>query len=301
MMNNVYQRQVGLLLDALPEVAKEDCFALHGGTTINLFVRNMPRLSVDIDLTYTEIAEREQTLLAINDALIRIKGRIENLRPSIRVQHKSEICKLQIDEQGVIIKIEVNMVTRGILGDLIRVELCSAAQEQFDVFCVMRLVPLAQLYGGKLCAALDRQHPRDLFDVKLLLENEGLNAEIKEGLIFGLLGSNRPTHEILAPNLIDQQVAYENQFEGMSVHDFSYADYVDTRDRLLKAVLVSLNESDKNFLISFYRLEPDWSIYQYQEFPSIKWKLLNLEKFRRDDPDSYEKHLNQLEMLLAGA
>ena len=105
-MNNAYQKQVGLLLDVLPEVAKEDCFALHGGTAINLFVRNMPRLSVDIDLTYAQIAPREPTLAAINDALARIKDRIENLRPSIRVQHKREICKLQIDERGVLIKIE---------------------------------------------------------------------------------------------------------------------------------------------------------------------------------------------------
>jgi len=205
-MNNVYRKQVGLLLDVLPEVAKEECFALHGGTAINLFVRNMPRLSVDIDLTYTEIAERQPTLAAINEALVRIKERIESLRPSIRVQHKSEICKLQVDERGVIIKVELNMVGRGVLGGITKVELCSAAQEQFDAFCSVSMVPLGQLYGGKLCAALDRQHPRDLFDVKLLLENEGFNQEIKEGLIYGLLSGGRPTHEMLAPNLIDQRL-----------------------------------------------------------------------------------------------
>lgn len=51
-MEEAYKKQVSLLLDVLPEVAKENCFALHGGTAINLFVRSMPRLSVDIDLTY---------------------------------------------------------------------------------------------------------------------------------------------------------------------------------------------------------------------------------------------------------
>jgi predicted nucleotidyltransferase component of viral defense system len=114
MMNRAYQKQVGLLLDVLPEVAKENCFALHGGTAINLFVRNMPRLSVDIDLTYTEIAAREPTLASINEALARIQSRIENFRPSIRVQHKRESCKLRIDERGVLMKIEVNMVGRGV-------------------------------------------------------------------------------------------------------------------------------------------------------------------------------------------
>ena len=75
-MNKVYSRQAKLLLDVLPEVAKEECFAMHGGTAINLFVRDMPRLSVDIDLTYVEIAERNETLAAINAALTRIKERI---------------------------------------------------------------------------------------------------------------------------------------------------------------------------------------------------------------------------------
>jgi predicted nucleotidyltransferase component of viral defense system len=294
-MNNAYQQQVGLLLDVLPEVAKENCFALHGGTAINLFVRNMPRLSVDIDLTYTEIAAREPTLSAINEALARIQRCIENLRPSIRVQHKRETCKLQIDERGVLIKIEVNMVGRGVLGAITRVELCSAAQEQYDVFCIVPMVPLGQIYGGKLCAALDRQHPRDLFDVKLLLEREGLNTEIKAGLIYGLLSGSRPTHEMLAPNAIDQRIAFENQFEGMTTHDFTYEDYENTRRLLLKTVMKSLNESDRKFLIDFNKLEPDWSVYPYQYFPSVKWKLLNLEKFKRNDPDGYKRHLSQLE------
>ncbi|WP_373091106.1 nucleotidyl transferase AbiEii/AbiGii toxin family protein [Zhongshania sp.] len=76
-MNELYKPQLRLLLDVLPEVAKEACFAKHGGTAINLFVRDMPRLSVDIDLMYIEIADRSESLAAINDALLNIKARIE--------------------------------------------------------------------------------------------------------------------------------------------------------------------------------------------------------------------------------
>lgn len=93
-MNEAYKKQVRLLLDVLPEIAKEDCFAIHGGTAINLFVRDMPRLSVDIDLTYARIGERNETLHAINVALACIKEHIEGLRPSLRVQHKERTCKL---------------------------------------------------------------------------------------------------------------------------------------------------------------------------------------------------------------
>lgn len=195
-MNEAYKKQVKLLLDILPEVAKEECFAMHGGTAINLFLQDMPRLSVDIDLTYVEIAERPETLDAINAALLRIKDRVEKLRVYIRVQHKPNVCKLQISHEGAQIKVEVNMVGRGLLGPATKTPLCLSAQDQYDVFCAMSIVPLGQLYGGKLCAALDRQHPRDLFDTKLLLEGIGFTDEIKRGFIFALISSNRPTHEM---------------------------------------------------------------------------------------------------------
>lgn len=265
-MNEVYKQQVRLLLDVLPEAAKEDCFAMHGGTAINLFVRNMPRLSVDIDLTYVEILERKETLEVINAALLRIKKHIEGLRPSIRVQHKANTCKLRIDEQGVIIKIEVNMVSRGLLGGITKAQLCDAAQEQFDAFCVVPVVPMAQLYGGKICAALDRQHPRDLFDVKLLL---------------------------------DQKTAFDNQFTGMSAIPFSYDEYESTRLKLIERIKADFTESDKAFLLGVNRLAPDWLIYDYQDFPSVKWKVLNLEKFKKESPKSYQQHLNELETILA--
>jgi predicted nucleotidyltransferase component of viral defense system len=298
-MNNAYTKQVKLLLDVLPEVAKEACFAMHGGTAINLFVRDMPRLSVDIDLTYVEIAERNETLNGINAALIRIKERIEGLRSSIRIQHKENICKLQLDERGVMIKIEVNMVGRGLIGEATKAQLCEAAQEQFDAFCAVPIVPLGQLYGGKLCAAMDRQHPRDLFDVKLLLKNEGFTDDIKRGFIFGLVGSNRPTHEMLNPNLLDQRMAFENQFEGMSAIEFSYDEYEATRLQLIETIQSSLNESDKAFLLSLTGLEPDWSIYDFQYFPSVKWKLLNLEKFKTENPETYQQQLSELGKVLA--
>jgi hypothetical protein len=216
----------------------------------------------------------------------------------MRVQHKENVCKLQLDERGVMIKIEVNMVGRGVLGDITKAQLCDAAQEQFDAFCAMPVVPLAQLYGGKLCAAMDRQHPRDLFDVKLLLEHEGFTDEIKRGFIFGLVSSNRPIHEMLDPNLLDQRIAFENQFEGMSTIEFSYDDYEATRAKLIEIIKINLDESDKTFLLSLNRLEPDWSIYDFQEFPSVRWKLLNLEKFKKDKPEIYQQQNDALEELL---
>ena len=197
------------------------------------------------------------------------------------------------------IKLEVNMVGRGLLEPASKTALCSAAQEKYDVFCTMPIVSLGQLYGGKLCAALDRQHPRDLFDTKLLLENVGFTNEIKRGFMFALIGSNRPTHEMLEPNLLDQKTAFENQFEGMSDLAFSYGDYEITRDRLIDTMKRNLNKLDKQFLLSFNGLQPDWSVYDYQRFPSVKWKLSNLVKFKEDNPEAFQRQLHRLEKLLA--
>jgi len=297
-MNQGYIKQVSLLLDVLPEVAKEDCFALHGGTAINLFIRNLPRLSVDIDLTYVHTLDRNEALTEISKALDRIQSRIEKLVARIKVEHKTDACKLQISKDGAIVKVEVNMVARGLISQPERLVLCNAAQEHFGTFCVVPVVPFEQLYGGKVCAGLDRQHPRDIFDVKFLLENEGFTAEVKTGFIYSLLGSNRPVHELLQPNLIDQKIAFEQQFKGMSQTCFTYDDYANTRGLLIKTINECLSETDKRFLLSFNLLEPDWSVYDFENFPSIKWKLKNLETLKQNNSDKYETQLNQLNDVL---
>ena len=297
-MKDTYKKQVQLLLDVLPEVAKETCFAMHGGTAINLFCRDMPRLSVDIDLTYVPLAERAATLEGINQALERVQQNIQALRGSIQVQHRADVCKLQVSEYDVLIKIEVNMVGRGLIAERVKMPLCERAQEQFDVFCAIPIVPIAQLYGGKLCAALDRQHPRDLFDVKLMLQEEGFSDEIKRGLIYALLGSTRPIYEMLDPHLLDQRSAYENQFVGMSDSSFDYDDYESTRNTLIRVIRERMTDADKAFLIGFNRLEPDWSIYDFENFPSVKWKLLNLRKFMEQNPQEWKQQIDKLEAIL---
>jgi len=259
----------------------------------------MPRLSVDIDLTYVLMGKRAEDLSNINAALGRIKERIEALKPGIRIQHKENVCKLQISDHGTQIKIEVNTVGRGLLGESNKALLCDIAQDQFDTFCSMTLVSMAQLYGGKICAALDRQHPRDLFDVKLLFENEGFTEEIKKGLIFGLISSNRPTHELLEPRLHDQSAAFVSQFEGMATVAFSYEEYEATRLKLNSEIFACLTDADKYFLLSVNRLEPDWGIYDFQDFPSVKWKLANLATFKEKRPEDYQQHYTELEKILS--
>ncbi len=69
MTETPYYRQAELILEVLPVIDRHDVFALKGGTAINFFVRDLPRLSVDIDLTYLPVTRREQALLDITEAL----------------------------------------------------------------------------------------------------------------------------------------------------------------------------------------------------------------------------------------
>jgi predicted nucleotidyltransferase component of viral defense system len=294
MFDKKYTKQVALLLDVLPEAAKETCFAMHGGTAINLFVRDMPRLSVDIDLTYVPIEERATSLKHIGEALERIREGIENVVPNARVQHKKDVGKLVISLQDTEIKLEVNLVNRGTIADPVKMPLCNKAQSEFNSFAAMHIVPVGQLYGGKICAALDRQHPRDLFDVKYLLENEGFSNQIKEGFLLCLLAGDQPIHELISPNFHDQRTVLTNRFAGMTTESFSYDEYERVRETLVSVVRENLTKNDKAFLLSVKNVTPDWSIYDYERFPAVQWKLQNLQKLKTNNPD---KHREQYEAL----
>ena len=213
-MKETYRRQVELMLAVLPELSKETCFALHGGTAINLFHRDMPRLSVDIDLTYIPIEERAISMKRISEALSRIAHSLHNVIGQVRVHPRLDAGKLLVSVNGVGVKIEVNLVNRGLLGEPVVMPLCKKAQDAFEAFCAVPVVPTGQLYGGKIVAALDRQHPRDLFDVGALTLTEDLSGEVKAGFLLGLLGSERPLHEILRPKPKDQRSVLSNQFSG---------------------------------------------------------------------------------------
>ena len=303
---DLYKNQVKLLLDVIPIVANESVFALHGGTAINLFVRNMPRLSVDIDLTYVAVEDDYKAgRINIENGLNRIKMAIEKSLPQISVSRHNDgdgQLKLNLQSPNATIKVEVNPTGRGVISPVVKMPLCEKSQEDFDVFCAINVVPLGQLYGGKICAALDRQHPRDLFDVKYLLENEGFNDDIKRGFIYCLLCSGRPIHEIISPNYKneeDMRKTMVNQFDGMTAEQFTYDDYEEVRNRLVNVVNAGLTEKDKAFILSFDSGEPVWDTYDFSEYPGVKWKLHNLkEKFISPKPMEHSKQHEELKRKL---
>ena len=302
MFDSIYKAQVDLLIQILPIIDEEKVFALKGGTAINLFIRDLPRLSVDIDLTYLPFDDRKTALQTITSSLRRIRDRIQHSIPNSTVnevaQKDGTVAKLTVQTEEAQIKVEVNTIMRAHLFEPERHALSGAVQDAFEQFAEITIISKAELFGGKICAALDRQHPRDLFDVHYLLQNEGLTQNIKYGFISALLSHNRPIHELLSPNLLDQRVAFEQQFVGMTNAPFTYEDFELTRDRLINEILKSLTDEDRTFLVSFVEGEPKWDLYPHlwlKELPAIQWKLQNIRKLIEANP---EKSENQKKALL---
>ena len=294
-MNEKYKKQVALLIQIMPSVYRIKEFAVHGGTAINLFHKNMPRYSVDIDLTYLPLKDREQSLQEINTRLLELKQHIEKTIVGIKVTPKLDVWKLLCVKDGAIVKIEVNGTKRGVIGNIEVKSLCAKAQQEFEMTCLARIVPFTQLYGGKIAAALSRQHPRDLFDYKLM-EIESFN-EIKDGLMFCLLGSDKPIIESLQPNPIIQQEALDNQFEGMTDIPFTYNDFEETRKNLIEKVNKIFTDVDKEFLISFEQGTPEWSKFalgDVSNYPSVKWKLQNILILKETNPEKYKSGVEKL-------
>ena len=284
-MNKEYAEKVEVLLRLLPIVMDEKVFAVHGGSAINLFVRDLPRYSVDIDLTYIPIEGREESLEHINDHLMSIADKAKRAFRGMHIVPKLATSKLLCEYQGKQVKVEVNQTKRGIIGgDVQTLPLCKKAQDEFGMYCEADIVPMTLLYGGKIAAALSRQHPRDLFDVKYM---EYPLAETREGLLFCLLGSDRPIYESFAPNLLDQHDALANQFDGMTDVPFTYEEFEQTRTQLIQDVFALMTAADKSFLVSFEQGEPDWGNFDFsyfKDYPSVQWKLLNLQHLKKQNP-----------------
>ena len=296
-MNKIYLDKVDTLLHIIPLITEEECFAIHGGTAINLFVNNLTRLSVDIDITYLPL--EDSSIQHINEALLRIAAQVRSVLKGAHIIPRLDICKLTCEYRGRQIKLEVNQTKRGVVGgEVLTMPLCEKAQELFDIYTEARIVPLTLLFGGKIAAALSRQHPRDLFDVQHMSLPI---ADAKLGFLFNVLSSDRPIHETFAPSLINQQQAMQNQFEGMSDILFTYTDFEQTRAILIDDVKAMLTENEKKFLISFELGTPDWTLFDHPEladYPSIQWKLLNLNKLKQANPIKLQEEADKLKAIL---
>lgn len=283
---NRFFPEAKLMLQALPYVLKEEVFALKGGSAINFFFRDMPRLSVDIDLTYLPIEPRKESLDGIESALKRIAKNIGEKLPGVNIQegkikNPNMVNKLFINNSGAQIKVEPNLVIRGTVFPTEEYVLSAKAQEVFELFVEARTVSLADTFGGKICAALDRQHPRDLYDIKYLLDNEGITENIRKAFLVYLISHDRPMYESLNPIMKDIKDVYESEFQGMTNEEVSCDELVKVRSALVDLIRKVLTQEEKKFLLSFKNGDPDWKLLGIdgiEKLPAIQWKLINIRK-----------------------
>ncbi len=299
-MRQYFHNQVDLLISLLPHIEEEKCFALKGGTAINLFFRDMPRLSVDIDLVYLPIEGREESMTKISTALDNIYSSISKGK-DIKVSTLGGVGnfkKLICSRAAAEVKIEVNLVIRGAIHKPVKRELSQRAQSIFKKYSTIDCLSLEETYAGKLCAALDRQHPRDLFDVMVLMENEGISENMKDTFLVYLLSHNRPIAELLNPNSRDIEEDFSKSFEGMTDEVVELDSLLETRSKMVNKVGSILNDRDKEFLISFKAKKPRWELLtlgNVSHLPAIRWKMENI---RRMDGEKHRISLMKLENLL---
>lgn len=305
-MDKQYRKTVALLLDVAPFVFKQKCFAMKGGTAINLFCRDMPRLSVDIDLVFIDpaVPQRAAALAAIEAGLRQVAEELKS-KLKVTVQRTSsgsdQETKLFVSRGDTRVKIEVNHVFRGSVYPVVEGNLTAGAEEMFEREVSVPMLDVDELYASKLVAALDRQHPRDLFDVMLLNENGGITPRMRRAFVVYLAGHNRPMHEQLPPQTQDINHAFEKEFVGMTVREVSLKELELTRERLFAELPSTLDEAERKFLRSIHRLEPEWELLDVPgvgSLPALQWKLVNLQKLKERNPGKFDEMLGALEETL---
>ncbi|MDG4868011.1 nucleotidyl transferase AbiEii/AbiGii toxin family protein [Guyparkeria sp. 1SP6A2] len=297
-----YHEQVQLLVSLLPFLNDEPSFALKGGTAINLFVQPLPRLSVDIDLAYLPLEPRDEALHNCREALQRLAQVISTRMPGA----KAELPNNRRDELRIVVrrgrsqvKIEVSPVLRGTLHPPRALDVVEAVEDAYG-FASVQVVSLPDLYGGKFCAALDRQHPRDLFDVKMLLDEDGLDRHVFEGYLVYLLGHPRPMNEVINPRLKPLENVYRKEFVGMARTEIPLEQLEQARHDLLTRLGQLITDEDVRFLLSFKQGSPDWSLLPIEgvdQLPAVRWKLSNITKMGRD---KHQQAVKLLERALSG-
>ncbi|WP_304271873.1 nucleotidyl transferase AbiEii/AbiGii toxin family protein [Brevundimonas naejangsanensis] len=281
---DVYDQQVRLLVRVIPLLETETAFALKGGTAINLFVRDMPRLSVDIDLTYLPVEDRATSLAAIDAALKRlatlIRDRVPDSRVAETVSNEESVQKLVVSTAEAQIKIEVTPVLRGAVFAPVQRPVSPLVEDRYG-FAEVQMVSEADLYAGKIMAALDRQHPRDLFDIRDLLANEGVDDALRQAFLIYLISHGRPLAELLRPNPKDIAREFAEGFEGMTDAPVPLDELLAARDTLIREIVDAMPQGHRDFLIGFKRGEPDWEgigLPDAADLPAVRWKQLNLDR-----------------------
>lgn len=292
--------KVKLLVETLSIIKDDKSLALKGGVAINYFHNEVPRYSVDIDLAYMPVKNREDALKDITKSVSDMKSKIESeTNGYIATPHflKSEKVapRLYVNDGNTEIKVEINTVIRGSVYSPEKATLSKTAQEEFEAYIEFNTLNKADIYGGKMCAALDRQLARDLFDMKVLFDSGGgITEEMRKAFLVYLASGPRPMSELLQPNLLDFSDSYNKELLLTIKKIVSISELEQTRKQLITYLKENIKQNEKEFLLSIKEGEPDWNkleIKGIDKLAGIRWKVENIKKM------SSEKRLEARERL----
>jgi hypothetical protein len=305
-MDRAYIETARLMLLVAPQVFRAPDFAMKGGTALNIFLHDMPRLSVDIDVAFTNhTASRGEALQTIRRELQALCERLETLgvKGTPVGTEDSEDVKILVSRGTVNAKIEVNYNFRGTLIPPRAVRITESARRVFAADFSIPALAKEELYGGKLVAALDRQHPRDFFDVREMFFGGHFDPGVVDCFICYLAGHNRTVHDVLFSTDKNFSAIYEEQFVGMTARPVSISELEQARADLRAALDRHLQDRHKQFLLGLVRLEPEWDLMPFahlRELPALKWKLLNLEQLRHRNPKRFKLQSTELARRFGG-
>jgi len=305
-MTPEYVDTVRLLLEIAPTVFASGRFAMKGGTALNLFVQDMPRLSIDIDVVFVDHRpDRDAALKTISAELtaMKIALKARGYQVTLPTNTQGDEVKLVVRNDTTQVKVEVNFVFRGSALPVETRSLVAAAQDLFTADVALPLLAPAELYGSKLVAAMDRQHPRDIFDVLHMLDHFSWPELFVDCFVVYLAGHNRPVHEVLFPKAKPLEPAFSNEFVGMTREEVTLETLVDVQTRLIAELPRQLTQGQRSFLLSLVRVEPEWDLLalpHVQELPALKWKLLNLAKLKKQDPKRFQAQHDELAARIEG-
>jgi predicted nucleotidyltransferase component of viral defense system len=299
-MNQPYLDTARMMVEVAPLVFTDERLALKGGTAINLFLRDMPRLSVDLDLTFTDYrVPRSAALTAINDAIRNAQERLtaRGFQAHVPAQGDGIEAKLLITRGTIRVKVEINKVIRGTVEPVEDISLTPRARDTLLRDLDLPVLSPNDVYGGKLVAALDRQHPRDLFDVLQLFRNEGITPGIRRSFVVYLASHNRPIHEVLFPAELDISRDYAQTFRGMTTEPVELTELLSARSQLFSELPKSLTPDERQFLISLANADPQWNLLGIEHasrLPAIKWKVQNLQRLANDNNAKLRSQADEL-------
>lgn len=306
-----YVDQMRLLLRVLPLLERHPDFAMKGGTAINLFFEELPRLSVDIDLVYLPLESRAESLQKIADQLQALATSLEKQSWIYRckLEVNSENSKLYISDVSSTIKVEPNSLLRGSLFQPIVSATKPIIKEKFGLEARVNLLDEREIYAGKFNVALDRQHPRDFFDIQQYLRRSKPSdlTRVRPVFCVYLAMSGRPMHEMLDPISTPHfEETFRSKFAGMTAFDVTAAELISAFESFKASDVFRFTPGEKNFLIGVQRgeiLSEDLDLSKTErekisELPGIKWRLLNVERLRNTNEEKYLKSIELLEEAL---